>query len=162
MVMEKFGKLVKRKKPSPQPAVPPIEAAHHPKPGDIPITRRKRQLIQPAELRQLRELIRCRYALDVEIWSDRNVKFYQRDRAIENMRKSMAALARIQRTVEAWDKRDFFASDDEYMKFRELKRRVLEEGKRDWASHPPWEKALQNGNANSHGGLGMLDQDNYR
>lgn len=157
--------------PAPTPATTPTPPIPQPGntrlPGDTPIKPQKHQLLNPAELRQLRELIRLRYRLDVEIWADRRMKGFQRDRAKENIRKSTAALARIQLTVEMWDKREYFNTDEEYLQFRELKERLLKnDGKRDWNVHPPWDeappgRASGSTNGTRRTGPGMLDQANY-
>ncbi|OCK87387.1 uncharacterized protein K441DRAFT_701265 [Cenococcum geophilum 1.58] len=111
-----------------------------PKHGDLPLSRTKGQKVTVEEFRELRELIRYRYALDVEIWGLRDVKPYSRDAVEERMRKADAALAKIQRTVNNLDKREFFSSHADYERLKEIKHRVLEPGKRDWRLHPPWEE----------------------
>lgn len=147
--------------PPPLPALPrngPIQVAaysYQPVPAStnsVLQRREKRQKITAEELRELRELIRYRYALDVELWSKhRKVKPYSRYVAQDLMRKSDSALVKIRRMVEDWDKRSYFSSDDEYFKFQEIKARVEAEGKRNWMRQPPWMEA----DAAMRGGQGV-------
>ena len=63
------------------------------------------------------------------------------------MRRSMAALESIHRTLHDWDKPEFFETTDALMRFREIKKRILEAKTRDWSVEPPWapERAGQSG-----------------
>ena len=138
--------------PSPMPAIsdvhalpfvrsPPIAPPQqrlfekHPKqPQPAPV-----QCITAQQIRELRELIRYRYSLDIGIWHQRGVKEFKRDRLKENMRRSDAALEVIRSTLLEWDRREFFASDIEHQKFIDIKNRLLKGQKANWAKHPPWE-----------------------
>ncbi|KAF2630094.1 hypothetical protein BU25DRAFT_265504 [Macroventuria anomochaeta] len=97
------------------------------------------QKITAQQIRELRELIRYRYSLDIEIWRQRGVKEYKRDKLKENMIKSDAALGVIRNTLLEWDRREFFATDKEHQKFIEIKNRLLQGVKANWAQYPPWE-----------------------
>ncbi|CAO2656249.1 Nn.00g050520.m01.CDS01 [Neocucurbitaria sp. VM-36] len=101
-------------------------------------------------IRELRELIRYRYALDVEIWSLRNVKTYQRDTVRIKMTRADAALATIKNTLENWDRSEFFETREEYARFREIKRRIVSGDKRNWTAHPPWERQEVNPGTGPH------------
>ena len=116
-----------------QPAVPP---------GDIPKALMPGLKVQPEESRNLRELIRKRYELDVEIWGLRHVK--KRDRHIveDKMRRSDATLQKIFRTVCAWDSPNAFESQKDWAKLQEIKKRIEEGGKRFWAADPPWDDQI--------------------
>ncbi|KAF2650704.1 hypothetical protein K491DRAFT_697044 [Lophiostoma macrostomum CBS 122681] len=103
------------------------------------------QKVTAEELRELRELIRHKYKLDVYIWGKRNVKEFSRPEVEEKMRQADAALDAIQNRVEGWDKNELFGSDTEYRKFVEVKRRVMDEGKARWMDTPPWDIPDQNG-----------------
>jgi hypothetical protein len=96
------------------------------------------QKVKPEEIRDLGELIRKRYELDVEIWGLRQVK--PRDRPIveEKMRRSDAILKQIYRTIHNWNTPDAFESPRDRESFREIKSRIEMEGKRVWAVNPPW------------------------
>ncbi|KAH0538335.1 hypothetical protein FGG08_005070 [Glutinoglossum americanum] len=112
-----------------QPAVPP---------GDVPRPLAPGREVTPEEIRDLGELIRKRYELDVEIWGLRHVK--PRDRRIveDKMRRSDATLQKIYRTIYAWDSPDAFKSPKDWVKLQEIRMRIEEDGKRDWANNPPW------------------------
>ncbi|KAI4634546.1 hypothetical protein J4E83_001865 [Alternaria metachromatica] len=102
------------------------------------------RLVTAENIRELRERIRYRYSLDVEILKQRNVKPYMRGNLEENMRKSVAVLADIREMVQGWDRREFFATDLEYEKFQVIKRRLLEGNKINWEKIKPWELDLRN------------------
>jgi hypothetical protein len=89
-------------------------------------------------LRELRGLIRYRYALDCEIWSGRKLKWYQRDTVETKMAQADAALEAIHKTLDGWDRPEYFATSEEYNRFREIKRRVVDAETRDWKTNPPW------------------------
>ncbi|KAJ4365714.1 hypothetical protein N0V83_008334 [Neocucurbitaria cava] len=99
-----------------------------------------RDLERASQIRELRDLIRYRYALDVEIWGMRDVKWYQRDTLRTKMTRADAALATIKSTLENWDRAEFFQTDGEYRRFREIKRRIVDGDKRNWTANPPWER----------------------
>ncbi|KAL1595570.1 hypothetical protein SLS59_008208 [Nothophoma quercina] len=107
---------------------------------------RPAQLITPEMLRELRETIRLRYALDIEIWRQRDAKPFARDRLKENMKRSEAALERIRKTLTAWDREEYFKTPQEHAKFQEIKRRLMEGEKANWTQKPPWEFAYHGGN----------------
>lgn len=112
-----------------------------PMPGDVPRARKQGQRVSPGELRDLRELIRQRYALDVEIWNLRHVQAYNRDVVVGKMWKADAVLAKIHRTVDSLDDRENFPSDGDYQKFEAIKLKLWEDGKRNWGLNPPWQDA---------------------
>jgi hypothetical protein len=94
-----------------------------------------------AMIRELRELIRYRYALDCKIWSiGKKVKSYQRDTVEADMRRSDAALSTIKGILNSWDRQEYFATQEQFERFREIKDRILRANTRTWATHPPWIK----------------------
>jgi hypothetical protein len=117
---------------------PVQESAVQPEISDNQVVREP--TIQPEEIRNLGELIRKRYELDIEIWGLRGVG--RRDRPIveDKMRKSDAILSKIQRTIVAWDSPNVFESAADWDKMKEIKRRIEADGKRNWADQPPWIK----------------------
>lgn len=157
-IRKSISSFFKSTKPSPEelaPPLPPIIAQTQrlsiieeaPKPAKAePKPPRAVQLITPENLRELRETIRLKYALDIEIWRQRDVKFFSRDKLKENIRKSEAALEKIRKTVADWDRREYFSTDLEHEKFREIKRRLMEGEKADWTQKPPWEFVHHAGN----------------
>lgn len=50
----------------------------------------------------------------------------------------MAALAKIRRILESWDREDLFDSGADWEKVRVIRSRVEGEGKRNWVRDPPW------------------------
>jgi hypothetical protein len=90
-------------------------------------------------IRELRELIRYRYALDCKIWDiGRKARWYQRDTVITDMGRSDAALLAIKDTLSAWDRREYFETAEQHDRFREIKNRIISAETRTWAGNPPW------------------------
>jgi hypothetical protein len=114
----------------PPPVVPPGDQFQRVSPG---------HKITPNEIRDLNELIRKRYDLDLRIWANR--KCHTRDRYIVEdwMRRSDAALVKIMTMVYAWDDRQLWKSQEDYEKLTDiLVRLATERGKRTWVGNPPW------------------------
>ncbi|KAH8727123.1 hypothetical protein GQ44DRAFT_704550 [Phaeosphaeriaceae sp. PMI808] len=135
--------------PPPMPAMPTMPAIsglHIPPPAQRTAQKVQKQPIQVTyvtneNIRELRELIRYRYALDCKIWSvGRKVKWYQRDTVEADMRRSDAALTTIRITLGGWDRPEFFASMEQYKRFKEIKNRIVEAETRNWDANPPWAK----------------------
>jgi hypothetical protein len=129
----------RRPRPPLRPAVQPIRE-HDGRPeigsGDVVAPRGPSQLVRMEELRELGELIRERYKLDMLLFNLQDKTAYEDDVIDETMVKSIAALAKIRRLVESFDRRDLFKTTEEHDKLREIKRRIHESGKRDWKKHP--------------------------
>ena len=106
-----------------------------------PPPRPKGRKVRPEELRELRELIRQRYALDLEIWGYRKVANNNRKFVQVKMERADAILDWIKLIISNMDRQDNFSNEEEYKKFEEIKRRIMESGKRSWVLHPPWEEA---------------------
>ena len=132
--------------PPPMPAMPAISELRIAAPTPPKIQKAPKPPVQVAlitneMIRELRELIRYRYALDCKIWSvGRKVKWYQRDTIEADMRRSDAALATIRSTLDGWDRREYFATIDEYKKFKDIKNRIVDSRTRNWSENPPWAK----------------------
>ncbi|QDS69845.1 hypothetical protein FKW77_000194 [Venturia effusa] len=94
--------------------------------------------INPDSLYRLRELIRQRYALDVEIWSYRRVRRVDRGIVEDLMAKADAVLVEIQAMVTAWQGTEKLWTGPEWIKAQEIRDRLLADGKRQWLSNPPW------------------------
>lgn len=113
--------------------------ASPPQPSAV-LTKNRKSKVTTEELRELQELIRIRYTLDVEIWRDRSLLGdLHRDIQNERIVKAEAALTRMQKLVKDWDKADNFEPKD-YKMFQDVKKRILADGKRNWAKDPPWDK----------------------
>jgi hypothetical protein len=104
--------------------------------GDLVKRRRKGQTVEPKELRELCELIRRRYSLDVQIWELRQTHLINRDVVLDLMHKSDATLKKINRIVDSWDTLEAFSNENDAVKYQEIRRRVKLDGKRDWSKSP--------------------------
>lgn len=100
----------------------------------------KMRMVSPETLRELRELIRTRYELDVEIWGLRKVRKPDRPLVQEKMERSDAALEEIMNIVQAWDGTERSWTAGEWEKAKEIVRRMETLGKRQWVGNPPWEE----------------------
>lgn len=109
-------------------------------PGDQPTPIPLGQKVSAADIRDLNELIRKRYALDIEIWSRRDCKARDHKKVEDKMRRSDAALARIMSIVRSWDRPEVWESDADWQRLRTIRDRLEEEGgKRIWKNNPPWD-----------------------
>jgi hypothetical protein len=99
----------------------------------------KLKLISPDSLYVLRELIRQKYALDVEIWSLRRVRLVDRGEVEDKMEKADAILQEIRDIVGAWQGTEkSWDSPAEWARAQEIQERLLSDGKREWRKNPPW------------------------
>ncbi|KAL6709494.1 hypothetical protein ACN47E_001429 [Coniothyrium glycines] len=80
--------------------------------------------ITAENIREIREMIRYRYALDIKIWKKKDNKGHARDYLQELMHKSNATLVHIRKILESWDRREYFETDEEHAKFKEIKDRI--------------------------------------
>lgn len=125
-------KLVIRGKPKATLA-PPVSV------GDIPRPRHRGQRVEAKEVRELAELIRLRYTLDVDLWNLRYTKPRDRHIVQDKIRKADAVLAKIRGILDCWDAPEVFEEDgQDWSKLRDIKKRIGAEGKRNWAANPPW------------------------
>lgn len=101
---------------------------------------RRLRNVSPDSLHTLRELIRAKYALDVEIWGLRDVRRPDRHIAVAKMEKADAILHEIYAMVNAWEDTQTSWTGPEWEQAMEVKRRLLADGKRWWlVSGPPWD-----------------------
>jgi hypothetical protein len=107
--------------------------------GDISQPLARGQKVKPDEVRELADLIRKRYKLDVEIWDLRHVQPHNRPVVKDKMRQSDATLQKISATIAAWNSPDAFESPKDWAKMQEIKKRIKASGKRNWALNPPWD-----------------------
>lgn len=56
------------------------------------------------------------------------------------MAQADAALVAIKMRLDAWDKIEYFESKDAYMRFREVKSRILGANIKNWEREPPWKE----------------------
>ncbi|KAH9211393.1 hypothetical protein DL95DRAFT_412165 [Leptodontidium sp. 2 PMI_412] len=114
-------------------------------PGDQPQTVAPGRTITALEIRDLNELIRKRYALDVEIWGLKGCR--PRDRYIveDKMKRADVALFKILSIVRMWDSPEVWKSTADYYRLREIRHRLeMGGGKRVWEGNPPWEEESDN------------------
>jgi hypothetical protein len=105
--------------------------------GDVVVARGTSQLVKKEELRELGDLIRERYRLDMLLYNLRDKTSYEDDVIDENIIKASAALAKIRRLVDSFDRPDLFKDRKDHEKLKEIRRRIYEGGKRDWKKQPP-------------------------
>lgn len=97
------------------------------------------KLISPDSLYVLRELIRKKYALDVEIWTLRHVRKRDQGEVEDKMGRADAILQEIRGMVGAWQGSEkTWDSSAEWEMAQEVQGRLLSDGKREWMKDPPW------------------------
>ena len=96
------------------------------------------EMILPDMLYGLRELIRTRYALDIEIWALRNIRQRDRDIVKRKMEIADAVLLKIFVIVRAWEGTERLWTNHDWEKAKEIRSRLLAKGKRCWMDNPPW------------------------
>lgn len=103
-------------------------------------------------LQELRDLIRERYELDMEIYRMRTYTEANRDLVEKRMVKSDEVLQKIRSIVEVWSPATFDESGIEWVVAEQVKERLLADGKRIWATDPPWPIETREGGAPPRGG----------
>jgi hypothetical protein len=96
------------------------------------------KLTSPEALRGLRDLIRTRYALDMEIWSLKGARKPNRPVVEEKMGKADAVLMEVYNMVDTWEPNDKVWTPQEWELARDIKARIQAGGKRVWKDNPPW------------------------
>ena len=100
----------------------------------------------PETLRDLRELIRNRYQMDVEIWGLRSARKPDRPKVLEKMVVADAIMEEILTTISTWEnQQDGNWTDEEWDRVQEIKERLQSDGKRVWEGNPPWADAANAG-----------------
>lgn len=90
-------------------------------------------------LRDLRELIRSRYEMDVTIWSLRNARRPDKPIVHGHMDKADAIMDEILLMIEAWgDNSDGRWNEEEWAKVEIIRKKVRTGGYRTWTDNPPW------------------------
>jgi hypothetical protein len=99
----------------------------------------KMKQTSPETLRDLRELIRERYELDVKIWALRSVRKQDRPIVQNKMDKADAVMEDILLMVDMWgDNSDGRWDPEEWEKVGIIRKKLFEGGHRRWADSPPW------------------------
>ncbi|KAH7078750.1 hypothetical protein BKA63DRAFT_250499 [Paraphoma chrysanthemicola] len=93
----------------------------------------------PETLRDLRELIRDRYELDVKIWGLRGARKPDHPIVQKKMEKSDAVMEEILHMVSLWgDNSDNSWNPVEWEKVNIIRKKLEDGGHRVWANDPPW------------------------
>jgi hypothetical protein len=98
----------------------------------------RRKTNTPEALRNLRELIRTRYELDMEIYRLKDVRGPDRPFVEKKMQRSDAVLAEIWAIVSTWEDNPEIWHKKEWELAVEVRERLFAEGKRLWVNNPPW------------------------
>lgn len=120
---------------------PPPVPAPNARTRSANVIHRRRERVTTEQLRELKDLIRHRYSLDVELWHNRYNDNWSQYLQEEKIRKADATLVQLKRMVRDMDRRDNFETAEEYKMFKEVRDRILEKGKRNWTDNPPWKEA---------------------
>ena len=113
---------------------------------------RQRKLMEasPETLCSLRELIRLKYKLDIEIWGLRGARKPDRWIVQQKMEKADAVITEIMEMVQLWQHQSDGAWDDEeWERVQEIRNRLQTGGIRIWAENQIWNEAQ---GVNSHKG----------
>ncbi|PVH78398.1 hypothetical protein DL98DRAFT_590325 [Cadophora sp. DSE1049] len=98
----------------------------------------RQKMITPEALRELRDLIRTRYQLDVEIWSLKGTRGPNRPIVITKMEKADDILMEIYTRVEFWEASASLWTEDEWKVAQQIKQRIQLDGKKMWNGQGPW------------------------
>jgi hypothetical protein len=111
---------------------------------------RKIKEASPETLRNLRELIRNKYQLDVEIWRLRGARKPDRWIVESKMEKADAVMSEIRAMVGVWtDNSDRRWDPEEWEKVQDIRRRLDSSGIRNWAEEPLWNDGQGTSNTSS-------------
>ncbi|KAK0125658.1 hypothetical protein ONS95_000339 [Cadophora gregata] len=108
-------------------------------PDDASLTLLPGKRRSPLDVRELNDLIRTKYSLDLDIWSLRHCRPRDRDMVKDKMRRSDAALAKIMATVNLWDHLEDWESEQNWRQLRAIKERLIRSKICLWSEAPPWE-----------------------
>jgi cysteinyl-tRNA synthetase len=107
---------------------------------------RKIKEASPETIRTLRELIREKYRLDVEIWGLRGARKPDRWLVQQRMEKADAVMEEIMGMVSLWDQnRDRSWSPAEWERVQDIRTRLQSGGIRVWAENPLWDEGRGSG-----------------
>lgn len=116
---------------------------------------KKMREASPETLRSLRELIRTKYQLDVEIWRLRNARRPDRWIVEGKMERADAVVQEIMAMVRCWENQvDGSWDDDEWERVQEIRDRLVNGGVRIWAEKPLWTDSEVGGSVSGKGVAG--------
>jgi hypothetical protein len=93
---------------------------------------------EPENLRALRDNVRRKYQLDIDIWAERGVRRPDRPLVVKKMEEADAVLDEIVQFVNTWEESNNMFNVAEWKLAGQIKARLLMDGKRRWADNPPW------------------------
>lgn len=100
----------------------------------------------PETLRNLRDLIRLKYKLDIEIWGLRGARKPDRWIVEQKMEQADAVLAEVMEMVQLWEHQSDGAWDDaEWERVQDICSRLQAGGIRIWADNPVWNEVQDGG-----------------
>jgi hypothetical protein len=65
---------------------------------------------------------------------------YNRSVIKDKMRRADALLKSIKALMRSMNNHDYFKTDAEYQKLKQVKARVMADGKREWMCNAPWDE----------------------
>lgn len=98
----------------------------------------RQKVISPEAIRELRDLIRTRYQLDVHIWSLKGTRGPNRKIVLTDMEKADAILMEINARVESWEENATLWTEEEWKVAQQIKQRIQLDGKKMWNGQGPW------------------------
>lgn len=91
--------------------------------------------------RSLRDLVRKRYQLDIEIWGLRGARGPDKHIVEKKMEEADAVLMEILAVVDNWEECDKIWTAEEWKLAQQVKERIKKDGKRLWVPNPPFNEA---------------------
>ena len=95
-------------------------------------------MISPEAICELRDLIRSRYQLDVDIWALKRTRNPNRPYVLRKMEKADDILMEINTRVESWEENASFWTEEEWKVAQQIKQRIQLDGKKMWNGQGPW------------------------
>ncbi|MAD85019.1 MAG: hypothetical protein CL912_18830 [Deltaproteobacteria bacterium] len=95
-------------------------------------------MISPEALRELCDLIRTRYQLDVEIWGLKGTRGPNRPYVLTKMEKADEILTEVNTMVESWESNASLWTEEEWKVAQQIKQRIQLDGKKVWTGQGPW------------------------
>ena len=96
------------------------------------------RVVSPDAIRRLRQLMRERYRLDIDIWNKRGVLNANQEHVIDLGEKSDAVLQEIYSIVESWDQSLFNGHPREWEIASRIKDQLAARKAKVWQGSPPW------------------------
>lgn len=98
----------------------------------------RRAMTEPENLRALRDQVRRKYQLDIDIWAERGVRKPDRPLVQKKMDEADDLLTEIINTIKMWEAQEGMFNAEEWKYAQQVKTRLLQDGIRRWADKAPW------------------------